>query len=161
MRSRGRAEEHQGSPAPAVGVEAQPRTPSAAPESGQEARARSLAQPQTIGKKGENTFCSPSGRRDRFHPGCELGSRSPCRLFAGEMDQTTPKRLPWQFHPGLFRSRPHAAVRQRGPGPSLPRPPGPHKSPMPIFRERRSAGSRARPARISKPGAAVRVGCAP
>lgn len=76
--------------------------------------------------------------------------------------KTSLKRLPWQFHPGLCRSRLHAAVRQRGPGPSLPRPPGPQPECNPDLPRVSIRGiPEPRPARISKPGAAVRVGCAP
>ena len=36
-------------------------------------------------------FRSPSKPRDLFHPGCEPGSRSPCRLLAGEMGPKPPR----------------------------------------------------------------------
>lgn len=74
--------------------------------------------------------------------------------------KTTLKLLPWKFHLGLFYSRPHAGVAPEAPGPTSPAHPGPTApDPDPPLFGPRDPG--AQPARISKPGAAVRVGCAP
>lgn len=74
--------------------------------------------------------------------------------------KTTPKLLPWKFHLGLFRSRPHAGVAPEAPGPASPAHPSPTKSdPDPPLVC--PLGPGAQPARISKLGAAVSVGCAP
>lgn len=75
--------------------------------------------------------------------------------------KTTLKLLPWKFHLGLFHSRPHAGVAPEARGPASPAHPGPTAPDPypPLFFG--PPGPGAQPARISKPGAAVRVGCAP
>ena len=79
---------------------------------------------QNTGKKSENMFCSPSKPRDRFHPGCEPGSRSPCRLLRGRNGPKPPRSFSLRNSTLVYFTRVLMRVWSQRPG-AQPPPPTP------------------------------------
>lgn len=106
---------------------------------------------QNTGKKSESMFRSPSKQRDLFHPSCEPGSRSPCRLLRGRDGPKPPRSYSLGNSTLVYFTRVLMRLSRQRPGaqppPPTPAPTAPDRDPPSVG----PPGPGAQPERISKP----------